>query len=41
MAFTSIINLQLALFTKVTDYLECSFVELQNKTNSDNCYESP
>jgi len=30
-----------AYLQKVTDYLERSFVELQNKTNSDNCYESP
>ena len=30
-----------AYLQKVTNYLERSFVELQNKTNSDNCYESP
>lgn len=30
-----------AYLQKVTDYLERSFVEPQNKTNSDNCYESP
>lgn len=30
-----------AYLQKVTDYLERSFVELQNKTNSNNCYESP
>ena len=30
-----------AYLQKVTDYLKRSFVELQNKTNSDNCYESP
>jgi guanosine-3',5'-bis(diphosphate) 3'-pyrophosphohydrolase len=30
-----------AYLQKVTDYLERSFVELQNKTYSDNCYESP
>ena len=29
-----------AYLQKVTDYLKRSFVELQNKTNSDNCYES-
>ncbi len=30
-----------AYLQKVTDYLERSFVELQKKNNSDNCYESP
>jgi len=30
-----------AYLQKVTDYLERSFVELQNKTNNDNCYKTP
>ncbi len=30
-----------AYLQKVTDYLERSFVQLQKKNNSDNCYESP
>ncbi len=30
-----------AYLQKVTDYLERSFVELQNKTNNDNCYKNP
>ena len=29
-----------AYLQKVTDYLERSFVALQNKTSSENCYES-
>ena len=31
----------IAYLQKIKDYFERSFVELQNKTNSDNCYESP
>ena len=30
-----------AYLQKVTDYLERSFVELQKKTNNDNCYKNP
>ncbi len=30
-----------AYLQKVTDYLERSFVELQKKNNSDNCYKNP
>ena len=30
-----------AYLQKVTDYLERSFVELQKKTNNDNCYKTP
>ena len=31
----------IAYLQKIKDYFERSFVELQNKTNSNNCYESP
>ena len=30
-----------AYLQKVTDYLERSFIELQKKTNNDNCYKNP